>query len=59
MQVGSILKSNQPDTYEQLKKRNKHRQKKKRPKNEKVNFEKMMQDARVYRKVNRAYRQVK
>lgn len=59
MKVESILKSNYPDTFEQLKKRNKHRQKKKRPKKENVDFEKLMQEAPVYKKSHGAFRQVR
>lgn len=59
MTVENIVRSNQPDVYNQLKKKTYHRHKKKRPKKENIDFKKLMEDAPVYRKCHGSFRQVR
>lgn len=59
MKVEDIVKSNQPDIFQQMKKRNKHRNKKKRPKKDSTNYKELMEDAPVYKRSRGSFRQVR
>lgn len=59
MEIGRILQANQPDVFSNMKRHNQGNRNRKKKSKEDIDFKKLMEQGRVYKKEGRAIKQVR